>query len=296
MNIKNKLKKILYLFKKKVSKERKLQLNETNNDEHKDPYLVSLSTHNGNVRANNEDNYSINGKHKKIDVNIQSVDDTSYNDGLLLEVCDGMGGEEDGEIASFTAVELSRELYKAFNNSDSVQYNEIINKYVKKSNQRICQILESRDRNRSGSTFALVYIKNKTVYTYSLGDSRVYIFKDNKLIQITEDHTLAMRKYKANIYTKEELISSADSHKLTLFLGVDNKGRGLNAEVYEPFEIVSGCKILICSDGLYDMCSEDEIKNILTNTEKNTAEALLNKALENGGIDNITCIVAELIG
>lgn len=299
MNIIDKSKKLFTSFKKNVNrkstpKENK-KSNAIKNDLHKLPYLVSVSTHNGNIRVNNEDNYSVNGTFKEISVNTQVINNNLYKDGLLLEVCDGMGGEENGEIASFAAVELSRELYKSLSSSDSEKYSESVNKYVNRVNQKICQALKNGENNRSGSTFALVYIKNKTVYTYSLGDSRVYIFRDKKLTQITEDHTLAMRKYKANIYTKEELMSSADNHKLTLFLGIDNNDSGLTAEAYEPFEIIPGYKILICSDGLYDMCSEEEIAGILSESLQNTADALIKKALENGGIDNITCIVAELI-
>lgn len=256
---------------------------------------VCISTHNGKVRTNNEDNFSLNGIVRKLDENIVSVQRTISTNSLLLEVCDGMGGEANGEIASDIAVNNSKDLLKHLNNTDEDHITDAVNDYVNSTNSKICAMLKNSESSRGGSTFALVYIRNKTVFPFSLGDSRIYVYTAGNLKQISIDHTLAMRKYKANIYTLEEAEQSPDSHKLTLFLGVDVNDNGLNSEVYEPFELTKNSKLLICSDGLYDMCSREEISKVLAQDLEDHSQVLVDMALEHGGIDNITCLVAEIV-
>ena len=255
---------------------------------------VTAATHNGKVRSNNEDNFSVNGIIKSGEDNICSLEDDFDKESLLLEVCDGMGGEENGEVASEIAVKNSLALCDTLKCADVAQITAAVNNYVKETNAEICRELNNSESNCGGSTFALVYVKNGVVYAYSLGDSRIYLFSNGELKQISTDNTLAMLKYNANIYTLEEAEKSSDSHKLTLFLGADVMGRGLSAQAYKPFELTSESKLLLCSDGLYDMCGKDEICKILSSKSKNYAQALVDAALENGGIDNVTCMVAEI--
>ena len=85
------------------------------------------------------------------------------------------------------------------------------------------------------------------MYSFSLGDSRIYLYRDGELNQISQDHTLAMRKYLANIYTKEEAEQSSDSHKLTLFLGVDINNNGLVAEKY----LLTDCTTVVINNKKY---------------------------------------------
>ena len=254
-------------------------------------YNVHVATHNGNVRDNNEDNYSINGISKPVDIKVCSFERILTNDCLLAEVCDGMGGEANGELASYIATKNSNDLFRALKNAPLEQINDFVDSYVDHSNKQICDMLANDKSNRGGSTFALSFIKKNVLYSFSLGDSRIYLYRDGELNQISQDHTLAMRKYLANIYTKEEAEQSSDSHKLTLFLGVDINNNGLVAEKYPPIEIKNGDKILLCSDGLYDMCNKEEIIRIISSNHQNVAKELVDMALGNGGIDNITCVV-----
>lgn len=256
---------------------------------------VSVSSHNGKIRDNNEDNYFVNGIIRDIDENIVDFQKTLSTRNVLLEVCDGMGGESCGELAAKIATECSTELLNKLQITSANNISCIVNQYVNMANDKICHMLNNNESSRGGSTFAMVYIRDGIVFPFSLGDSRIYVYSDDKLEQISVDHTLAMRKYKANIYTWEEAQKSADSHKLTLFLGVDVDNKGLNAEKYCPFEFTKNKKILVCSDGLYDMCGNEEIIKILAEESKDYSQALVNMALQNGGIDNITCLVAEII-
>lgn len=254
---------------------------------------ISTYTHNGLKRDNNEDSFSINGKPRPVSKKTMYISGQAPKDSLLLAVYDGMGGEEMGEVASDIAARMSGELLGELNSSTVDDYPKVVDRYTTRANDEICRVLNNNDSRRGGTTMAMAYVDKGVVYPFSLGDSRIYLLVNNELIRISEDHTVAMRKYKLNIYTLEEAEQSTDSHKLTLFLGVDAEGNGLSAQWYQPFIMPRGGVLLICSDGLYDMCSEAEIKEILTSGGDDMTSALVSAALNNGGIDNITCITLE---
>lgn len=256
---------------------------------------ISISTDAGLVHNDNEDNFSINGKTRPFEKSTMNICGSLSDDPLLLAVYDGMGGEEKGEVASSIAAESSCSLFDELNKSEVIQYPDIVNVYVDKTNAEICHQLSNTGSSRGGTTFAMVYVKDGIIYPFSLGDSRIYLLVNGELLQISEDHTLAMKKYKANIYTLEEAENSMDSHKLTLFLGVDVDGNGLSAQWYRPFNMPKSGKLLLCSDGLYDMCSKEEITDIMLNSKENTASELVRSAVKKGGTDNITCIVLEIV-
>ena len=251
---------------------------------------VQAVSHNGMVRKNNEDNLYLDGETRPISEEVfGSVFQTG--EGGMLAVCDGMGGEAGGELASDIAVKCMAELHDRLDAADPAELPAVVGDYVNYANAEICRELGNSDFKRGGTTFALAYIREGRVYCFSLGDTRIYYHSRNGLFRITEDHTVAMQKYKAGIYTLEMAEASADQHALTLFLGMDVKRRGLEPQVYEPFELPQGSKLLICSDGLHDMVSESDISAILSSGAGNFAGALAEAALERGGRDNITCIV-----
>lgn len=255
-------------------------------------YNIYISTHEGNVRKNNEDNYCINDIVRAIDNQQINLRGFNIPEPVVCSVFDGMGGEANGEIASKISADEVVSLYKK-SKKTGVLIDEDIDIFVQTANDKIIDMAMQKKAKRSGSTFATVYIDNTKVHTYSLGDSRIYLYRDSKLIRITKDHTLAMKKYEANIYTKEEAERSPDNHKLTAFIGVDNDNQGLKAERYDSFVFKKGDKLLICSDGLYDMCDDVTILEILSKKSKTISYELVDMALNNGGIDNVTCLVIE---
>ena len=99
--------------------------------------------------------------------------------------------------------------------------------------------------------------------------------------------------YNNGWYTEEEAKNSRDVHVITSFIGVDSREVGLKALSYKPIK-TADITVLICSDGLTDMCTNDEIKEILSQECDNHAQLLVDKALENGGEDNVTCIVIKI--
>lgn len=262
----------------------------------KDLYLkVSFATDVGKRRANNEDNFYIDCKYRhnygknECDSYIELTTETH-----LYSVFDGMGGEAFGETASALAAARMEGMTDIFRTAASSDLPYYMNEYTRAANDAICDMCAERG-SRGGSTFAAVCVKDGQAYPFYIGDSRIYLYDEGTLLQITEDQTLAVRKIKAGVYTADEAENSPDHHRLTSFLGADSGGMGLDPQPCMPVPAKAGVKLLICSDGLTDMCSREEIAQMLSQTAdcKNAARVLAEKALKNGGMDNVTCIVLE---
>jgi len=256
-------------------------------------YNLYVSTDVGKVREKNEDNFLLNKVVRELKQSKVNVRRLGKEGPIVCAVFDGMGGEALGEIASKICADEAIELYEQAKENEQLKASQI-DDYVQKANNKIVKMIENSRARRGGCTLAMVYIDDGVVYAYSLGDSRIYLYRNKELIQISEDHTLAMKKYKANIYTKEEAENSPDSHKLTSFVGVDVEEQGLKVQRYSSFKLDGDDKILICSDGLYDMCDEREILELISGESSTISYDLVKAALRNGGMDNVTCLVIEL--
>lgn len=254
-------------------------------------YDVHLSTHPGKVRSGNEDNFAINTVYRRLEDEKKNLQGNRLKEPLVCAVFDGMGGEANGELASKLCAEVSALVYYDLVKRRGINIDEPVSRFVEKSNRAIVDMLESTHSKRGGSTFVMTVLDNGVVYPYSLGDSRIYLYRDHHLRQLSNDQTLAMKKLRANIITEEEALVSPDRHKLTSFLGVDVDGEGLEPQIYQPFVLDPGDKLLLCSDGLYDMCSDREIAKLMEKAPNEACLALVDAALENGGADNITCLL-----
>lgn len=255
-------------------------------------YRVYLTSHTGLVRDNNEDNFTINNISKKVEyknVNFSAV----YDVPLLAAVFDGMGGESMGEYAALISSRTAKAMYHKIKQSPETPMDELAIEFTERANNAIRECLEQHHCETGGSTVAAAVIKNEILYPFSLGDSRIYLMRNAKLSQLSKDHTLAMKKFEANIYTREEAEKSIDSHKLTAFLGADYDRQGLKPQLYEPVMLQKSDKLLLCSDGLYDELSQKEIQSIITNNPDNPTLELVRAAINRGGNDNITCAVIE---
>ena len=254
-------------------------------------YDVHLSTHPGKVRSGNEDNFAINTVYRRLEDEKKNLQGNRLKEPLVCAVFDGMGGEANGELASKLCAEVAALVYYELVKNREVNIDELVSRFVEKSNHAIVDMLESTHSKRGGSTFVMTVFYNGVVYPYSLGDSRIYLYRDHHLRQLSNDQTLAMKKLRANIITEEEALVSPDRHKLTSFLGVDVDAEGLEPQIYQPFVLDPGDKLLLCSDGLYDMCSDREIAKLMEKAPNEACLALVDAALENGGADNITCLL-----
>ena len=261
----------------------------------------SARSHVGRVRENNEDNLFINGITLSPEMRERPFAiDGSTQFPAIFAVCDGMGGEESGEVASITAVQTLQQFSEQMKSSSSKTLNETIGLYVEKTSRAILSQKEDVC-SRTGTTLALIVAKKNGLHCFNLGDSRIYSLQKSTCRQVTNDHTAIAEHTRANLNTSSSANASANTnqpainersgHKLTRCIGI---GSILPAQDYPP--ITGKCRILICSDGLTDMVKKSEIEHVLNiaDTTARAATSLLNAALKNGGKDNITIIVLEV--
>lgn len=259
---------------------------------------VSVSTHIGKVRGNHEDNFYLEGLYMN-DI-FRNDFSASYTvrsaDGMTFAVFDGMGGAAYGEVASEIAVRTLRKYEKKLKYADGTRMlDQLVSSYTTEANDAICDMLTEKHCAVGGTTFSMLYFMGDAVKLYYLGDSRMYRYQSDGLTRLTRDHTVANQKVDAAIYTEEEAKHSPDQHRLTLFIGSDRKKVGLNADSRPPMPLEIGSKFLLCTDGLTNMCSDEEIHLLLSQNYFNEAAVLVQAALQNGGADNITCIVLEVL-
>lgn len=255
----------------------------------------SARSHMGNVRTNNEDNLYCAGvtlTPETRDVPFsQSGEATSP---CLLAVCDGMGGHAQGEAASLAAASALDALAAAMQEAPPGAPDSLVQEYISTVNRQLCE--EMREKGlRMGTTLALVVIREDAIYPYNIGDSRIYAQVGGKLSQISREHTVAAQKVEMGFLSQEQARNDPDRHKLTLHLGIHEDELTLSAEAAAPIKLLDNCRVLLCSDGLTDFVSDEYIAEVLhAYSAADAADLLLRTALENGGKDNITCIVAHI--
>ena len=254
----------------------------------------SVVSHTGKIRQNNEDNFFLNGiyRQEELDSTFAKTQKISSRR-LVYAVCDGMGGEEYGEVASFCAVS-SMEIFKEKEWSAALfeEYLENVKADMVKRNSKL-------SAQNMGSTFALLYLEDNTAYIANMGDSRVYLYRHGRLVQLTRDHTQARLLLDNGLLSPDEARKHVSGHILTRYLGVDNEITADDIYMPEALKMCKGDIFLICSDGLTDMLPDKTIAEYIHKPDLNNtagiAWGLCTKALDAGGRDNITCIIAKII-
>lgn len=215
------------------------------------------------------------------------------NSHVLGVVCDGMGGQNRGDYASKLAVDMLEERFRL----GGIYYRLFPSSWFKKAVRDINKtIFELGDKNeeyaKMGTTLAAVILRKNKIYVVNVGDSRVYLSNNGALKQITNDQTYVEFLYKTGQISKNEMETHPKRHILMNAMGsFPTLNIDLNVHEYH------GETILICSDGLYNSASENEIWSILETNEsaEQKAKLLIDVANQNGGADNIaTCIIQEV--
>lgn len=216
----------------------------------------------------------------------------SGNFGNLLIVCDGMGGHKGGETASRIAVETIRNHFE--NLGDDFDIRGEMGKALQSANDSIIQTAESdSELSNMGSTLVLVLIKDGMVHYASLGDSRIYFVREDRIKQLTKDHSLVQKMVDSNLITEEEARDHPKKNVITKALGTDKIAE---PEFYEPFKLLDNDKLILCSDGLTTHVDEKEILEIIQdNMAQDSANKLVELANKNGGTDNITVQVMSAL-
>lgn len=254
----------------------------------------------GCIRLTNEDNYTIcthmNGdlkEHSKASVYFPKA----FRAWRFAGVFDGMGGGEMGELAAHDSAEIFlKALCGIEKGLPKSEVDSIVRRTFLKANNRIRDLQQKY--NMFGTTGTIVGSDGFCFKIYHLGDSRAYLFRGNDLFRITKDQTLAQLKIDSGIYGSDDLAVDADRHKLTEYIGRDWTRENLRPVESPWFSIQPNDSILICTDGLYGMCPDEEIAEILRKDvdieEKCTM--LVNRAYEHGGEDNITSMLILFCG
>jgi len=259
---------------------------------------AAASVNMGKKRLNNEDNLYFNGEFLTEETREKSADfDTVCGDRRqFYAICDGMGGEQLGELASLIAVETLHKYAESRRHNSKNGGEKNIDadweRCIHEMNGLIVEAQKSRGASRIGTTLALLAVENKFAHLYNVGDSRIYLLLNGKLEQMSFDHTAVANSVKMGILTPEQARIHPHRNRLTQYVGVDPEEMVIEAHK-NIIEIKNKDIFLLCSDGLTDMLDDAEISRILKETGK-PAEAvrqLMNAALSSNGKDNITIIV-----
>lgn len=249
----------------------------------------------GLTRPNNEDNYVLDGY-----INIApdaaprhmaeltaSAADFGWH---IAGVFDGIGGGENGELAAHTAAEIfSQAWLKADAQRTKGDMDLLIRQCFLQANNRIVR----KSRKSCGTTGTVLCTNGSEFKLYHLGDSRAYLFRNGELFQLTKDQTLAQMKIDTGIYTASAPQARAEKHILTEFIGRDQTMENMRPVESQWISAEENDWLLLCSDGLHDMCGSQQIASILASapSAKEAAEKLTDTAILCGGTDNITCLV-----
>lgn len=241
----------------------------------------SHTTHKGLIRENNEDSILV----------------KNAGDNFLLAVADGMGGHACGEVASNTIIEVF-EIHgdTIFNFFSKTDLESALNHILLKGLERLKEIvLKKQSCYGMGTTLAVSVINEGKLFISHIGDSRVYHFRDGKVLYKTKDDTVAQNMVDRGLLSEKELKYDTRSHILTKCIGgFDFYNIKLELEYASDLKI--GDSVLLCSDGLTDMVEEMDIFWVIADKNRHVPEKvdkLLDMALANGGHDNVSIILAE---
>jgi protein phosphatase len=251
----------------------------------------SVCSHIGNVRNNNEDNYYANGRWRRdVNENQTKIEYFVERKRLLGAVFDGMGGTAKGEFASLEAA-------KKLNQNCETSFDYLVNHYISEANRALCDMMEELRVGRIGTTMALVDICQNKLNICNLGDSPIFLFRDGTLQQLSVDHTEAQRMVDMGFMTAEEQRIKMKKSPLTQHLGIFEDELVIEPYVQRGISLHRKDIVLVCSDGLTDMLSQEEIASILegADTLDWILKNLVDAALEHGGRDNITVLLARVM-
>ena len=248
---------------------------------------AACACHTGKVRKKNEDNFYFDGKCMEAE-NRGLRHPVSFHryikPGMCLAVFDGMGGENFGEVAAFTAARTLQEEAKRLS-LFFVPERQFLEDTCLKMNAAVFSAAQELMTAHMGSTMVMFCFARDQVYLCNLGDSRAFRLRDRELLQLSHDHV-------------EVLPGDSARHRkphLNQHLGIDPEEL-----LIEPYiakgSLMRGDQYLLCSDGVTDMLTNLEIFELLqtADTAEGCVQALVDAALEKGGKDNITAIVCRI--
>lgn len=237
----------------------------------------------GRVRPSNEDNFG-------------------FDEQLgIFVVCDGMGGHAAGEIASQIAVESvlnffrdrKPEVEESAYLEDAPLGARLLAEAVKRANEAILAYAdEHKNTSGMGTTLVAARFAEGLFSIANVGDSRIYLFREGQLLQLTEDHSLVMEQVRRGMITMEQAKKSSAQNIITRALGTDESTLPDLGE----FPAQGGDVLLLTTDGVLRHVDDEEIRNVLLQLPSLQAacDTLIDVANEGGGEDNSTCVLVRV--
>lgn len=237
---------------------------------------IVAKTDKGNVRENNQDAYAC-GEFS--------------NEVVWSVVCDGMGGEAGGNIASALAVKVVSDRINA-SYRDNMRDSSVINMLdsaLSAANVEVYDFAEAHpDLKGMGTTVVCAIVRDGQAFIAHAGDSRAYIVNNGNIRQITTDHSLVQDLLSKGKITEQEAENHPNKNLITRAVGVD---KYIDID-FEHIDLEDDDIILLCTDGLSNYVSNDEILDIMSDGKYYAfADRLVNRANSNGGGDNITVVI-----
>ena len=234
----------------------------------------------GCVREQNQDIYQIENLGK---------------DTALCLVCDGMGGARAGNVASSLTAEIFvGEVCKNWKSDmDRTQIDYLLRSATKEANFRVYDYGQQHEECAGmGTTLVAALIKGKDVAIVNVGDSRAYRIRENKIQQITVDHSLVEVMVRRGELTPEEAKTYPGKNYITRAIGTENIAE---IDLFHV-DMEGGDFLLLCSDGLSNLLDDQELLFEVVHSENKAAccESLLAIAKERGAPDNVTCLLVQL--
>jgi len=209
----------------------------------------------------------------------------------LLVIADGMGGHAAGEVASKLTVDHIKEQFTsgAFLATAADKLEEALGTLLQNVNLWVYTAGQDTDKRGMGTTCTLVAIKDSHFYYAHVGDSRAYLLRGRKLEQVTDDHSWVEEMVRAGSLSKEEARTHPNRNVITRAIGLD-----------ASVSVDTGCcalrdgdLVMLCSDGLNSMISDEEILNVLeVSSHETVCTDLITAANQAGGHDNTSVVVA----
>ena len=208
---------------------------------------------------------------------------------VLAVVCDGMGGANSGNIASQKATEVITSFFERSYRKglDAVGITALLQSAILSANIEIFDLAsKKKELSGMGTTVVAAYVSNEFTVISHIGDSRAYLI-DTEVTQLTRDHSVVQFLVENGKLTYEEARVHPRRNVITRALGIEAEVLVDSGE----FKIKEGQSLLLCSDGLSNFITKEEIKDIFDNLDiQDVVKALVDKANNNGGGDNITVV------
>lgn len=259
---------------------------------------AAVVSHIGCVRSNNEDNFLFDG-----DILMPAEADRGAmirfkesKDSFVFAICDGMGGLAGGERASYIGVNELKSLLEGVP-EDAIE--KSIQDCVLRASDLILKDAYSQGKfQKEGTTLAMIYAQGNQAHVANVGDSRVYLLRLGRLIQISIDHTAIYRLMLQGVLTREQVRKHPSANVISCYMGMPRENMPEDYIHQRSIALYQGDRFLICSDGLSDLLPHERIEQLMNRrmSPMDIAQKLVKEALKLSGKDNVTVLVGEVSG